>query len=321
MTNNKFRGDGASMKKIALVAFLAVFVVMMTASLAYADTFSDYAGWSTAGDNGTVPTPHKGFQTTTVKCAVCHAVHKGTDGGEALLRDTITGACEYCHISNFIGNFKIYNGATSNYSGLDLTTAHNGSTGAACVDCHAVHGAGTITNANFTDVTSKILKSAPGIGVQTGLPASYAVSSGTVRDGVITSFCTGCHPYYQDAYNGTAAGSFGVGTYQSHIMGAANASYLNGSASYTGRVANVASSYCRSCHDAGATGESATNAPGDAYSSSSNFPHFTSGNSRFLSAALYDGATVEGVTNASADGVCLKCHSWNLGADGAGVDY
>jgi len=312
MTNNMFRGEGVSMKKIAFVVLCAAFVVLMTASLAYANTTSGYAAWSTAGDNATVPTPHKGYQTTTVKCAVCHAVHKGTNNGEVLLRDDIAGACQYCHIDNFIGNIKIYGGDVTNYTG-NITTSHGG--GATCVGCHAVHGAGTITNANFVNVTSKILKANAGTGVQAGLPAAYDVSTGNVRDGVITSFCSECHPYYQDDYNGTiATGSFGAGgPYQSHIMGAANAAYGNVAASAPprgSRVANVASSYCRSCHDAGATNESAAHVPGDSYVASNNFPHFTNGYSRFLIAAPYAGGTAETVSNASADGVCLKCHRW-----------
>jgi hypothetical protein len=318
------------MKRIALCVLAVALLVSFSTAIAYADTTSGYETWSTAsGTNNVVPTPHKGFTTTTVKCAVCHAVHKGTSTGQVLLRGTAIGACEYCHITNFIGNFKLYGGVAANYSTGDSIYGHSGSVGARCVDCHAVHGAGTVTNANFANVTSKILKSVTGGGVQTNpaLPASYALATGTVRDGVITAFCTQCHPYYQPSYNGTiGVDPSGIGqgsaAFQSHIMGAAGASYGNPDTAYTGsRVANVESSHCRDCHDAGYVNESASYVPANAYASSQNFPHFTNNQARFMYSAAYSGATTATLTNPSADGACLKCHVWNGGADGVEFDF
>jgi len=118
-------------RKIAIIAVLA-FVLSCTASLAYAaspdglttvspaftrtydpttgasawtykdhyDTTAKYEGSYAPFDSGTLYTnnPHGGYDSTTNKCKVCHAVHRA-DGAYFLLRaDTQDDACSYCHI-------------------------------------------------------------------------------------------------------------------------------------------------------------------------------------------------------------------------------
>ncbi|RJQ54979.1 MAG: hypothetical protein C4521_03775, partial [Actinobacteria bacterium] len=127
------------MKKVLLAALVVVFLLGMT-SLALAATptvidetdsgqsrwtYNDlretsplvkyeggYAAYGAdqdangAGDyddtNGaTTPAgPHGGYDTTTNKCKVCHAVHRA-EGAYYLLRaDSQDDACDYCHIGS-----------------------------------------------------------------------------------------------------------------------------------------------------------------------------------------------------------------------------
>jgi hypothetical protein len=322
------------MKRIGLCVVGAVLLIALTASVAYANTTSAYAGWTdplvVAAQNG-IATPHKGFTTTTIKCAVCHAVHKGDAGGEALLPGTMITACEYCHISNFIGNIKIYAGNPTNYSSVaDLNTAHSGNYNASCTACHSVHGGNTITTPGIASVTAKILRNNAGSGLQGTdvalthqqvLPNATPVTSWTDfantsnRDGVISAFCTQCHPYFQGAYNGEIQLA-DTNVYQSHVMKANTNAYGNTSAAAAvagDKVADADSTYCRSCHMAGEANVSGT-LPVNTYQSNSNFPHYTPNRPRFLVSAAYSGAAPEDFTVSRIDGVCLNCHRWDAGS-------
>ncbi len=322
------------MRKLTFLLVASAVLVLAITSVAFATTNSGYVTWNSQGPNaGTAATPHKEFQLTTNKCAVCHAVHKGTAGGEVLLRSSITNACVYCHINNLIGNIKIYGGVEANYNGFDFATAHGGTTYSQCVDCHSVHGANTMAGA----VNTKILKMSPGgnswetTAVNAGLDATAGA-----RQDQITLFCTACHPYFTRTYS-TAGGSLinipatagytgfsTAGTYQSHIMTTSGGSLntYGGSPNYSGQVAWTSSDHCRDCHDAGLIDQSIT-AVG--VTSSNNFPHYVANQSRFLLGALYSGASTatpigSGEDSAQADGACLKCHRGSA-TTGVGFDY
>jgi cytochrome c5 len=133
------------------------------------------------------------------------------------------------------------------------------------------------------------------------------------RNGVISKFCTGCHPYYVGTYddgvgtNGNHPGSFNVGTFGGHIMTSTVNAYGNvkKSAGTPAQVAFASDLYCRDCHDSGNTQEGAG-------VHANNFPHYTTG-MRFEKAALSTvggaGARVDATQSPVQDGVCLKCHS------------
>jgi predicted CXXCH cytochrome family protein len=298
------------MKKSAvLVLGLSLVILFAATATAFAAATSDYAPWVSGGTNGA--TPHKSYGTTTVKCAVCHAVHKATSTGEILLSNTAGNACVYCHIQTTNGVKVIYGGTGSNfYSGTDLPTAHNFDNGSyndvGCTQCHSVHGANTLGGA----ASSKILRAGT---YQTRITDHYSADSAT-RDEQISVFCTRCHPYFVDAYEQTVAGSSGetVGTWQSHIMQASGTAYANPHRNFNGVVAWAGSQYCRSCHDAGVI----NGASGYATNS---FPHYTAGAERFLTGAASSIAATAAASDANFDGVCLKCH-YN-GTIGVGVTY
>lgn len=332
------------------VVGLAAILVLAVASTAYAAATSGYAIWTSGGANaGTAATPHKDYRTTTVKCAVCHAVHKATATGELLLGGTAGESCIYCHIEGQTGLVRIYAADEDNYL-LETQYAHadfpaSTTVGSRCTDCHAVHGANTIDNATVDKFILKSQASAsngPG-GVETPQAEAVALAAANPADKQyqIDMFCSMCHPYAQYDYNGTilvddghASGDVQSGAFQSHVMTAATAAYGNPAKSIAAtRVAWVGSEHCRSCHDAGETdvqfGKAITGVPFSGVIVTSSYPHFTPNQTRFLYAAASASSATEPVTyvpsgtasNNMVDGVCLKCHRGVPAASGVGMEF
>lgn len=318
------------MKKTIVLA-LAIVLLFAFAATAYATTASGYVAWSSAAPNNAPATPHKGYASNTNKCAVCHAVHKASDTGQVLLRSTVADACTYCHIDTATGTgivpFFIYNGNVAAYS-ADTTyapfgggVAHN--TG--CSNCHSVHGAYTLDGSR----SAKILKDwdyAPwGRPNSTFVLAKWgsaaAISSDANQNSQVTAWCSGCHPYFVEAYESTITyySGFGVGgtasrtgstltSIKSHIMTDLAGGYTNGVANIASGtdVAWAPSVYCRSCHDAGST---------DAVSGviAASFPHYTGQYYRFLTVGESMATSGSTNTTGTVDGMCLKCHRTGTG--------
>ncbi|MDO8963218.1 MAG: hypothetical protein Q7W30_01865 [Coriobacteriia bacterium] len=234
-------------RQVSGVLALAALMVLCAASVAYALS-PGYIQWNAADNLGSLLTPHKDYQLTTRKCAVCHSVHAAgwyqTENGawdgtmtageavageksELLLRGNAANSCSYCHIQSAIGGKVIYDGVVTNYNG-QTPFAHNGDPGhAACVACHSVHGAATMDGA----VSSKILKSgATGVAPDGRLYQNAALATlgggdpvvidqNADRDLQITAYCTKCHPTFSDGSEQVissttffTAGSFGIVT-------------------------------------------------------------------------------------------------------------
>ncbi|MHB9148469.1 MAG: hypothetical protein ACYC33_00040 [Thermoleophilia bacterium] len=117
------------MKKLALLALVAVFVFAMAGTALavdptvinpvdgqsvftyqdLAETAAKYEGGYAAFESGTLYTtdPHGGYDTATNKCKVCHAVHRA-EGAYYLLRaDSQDDACDYCHIGSGAHSVKV----------------------------------------------------------------------------------------------------------------------------------------------------------------------------------------------------------------------
>jgi predicted CXXCH cytochrome family protein len=303
------------MRRIAWVLAVSMVLVFAVAAVASADTYSTYAAWSSVGPNlGTAATPHTDYRLSTMKCAVCHSVHKAPTTGEILLPASVGNACVYCHITTNMGLTQIYSGVALNYT-QDYENNHSSGGGAGCTTCHAVHGANTVTN---TLVAAKILRATPGGGSwspQASLPATLSYTS-TVKDNVVTAWCTTCHPYFVGSYEATHPNSLGnVGTYDGHIMTTDTAGYhnINATIPTSTVVAYATSLQCRDCHDAGFTDQGS-----NPVAWTNNFPHYTTA-MRFERAATSSvGASVD-ATNSQQDGVCLKCHRNNT--TGTGIGY
>ncbi len=307
-------------KRIAFVLGLTCLSVLLFASTAFALAGGN-SNYTTLADSSTTNvmdpyasnvsgTPHMGYATTTVKCAVCHAVHRGPVAGEVLLRGTVTNACEFCHIDANVSTVKVYNSDSGNYTADTVFNHSSAGSASECVDCHAVHGAGAIstTAEGSGDIAEKILKANAGglSGGNTSVPSTWSFTTGSVRDGIVTKYCTQCHNYWTDDYDNADNDTH-------HIMAAAG---LYGNTEASSAVQGVAvayapSTYCRSCHDAGLTDHAAGAA-------ANNFPHYTTG-ARFLLSAASSAGTFGAALDPSEDGACLKCH--RNGSTGTGIGY
>lgn len=333
MSTRNARSGRSLIRGGVLVSVLAIAFVAMSAGVALAAAGGyDYENWSTAGDNAIVQTPHKGYITTTVKCAVCHSVHNAAVTGttynatlvpaytggqtEMLLRTSVADACTYCHIDNNIGPI-VYAGVRSNYENASVY-GHSRDEGVACANCHATHGANTLGGA----VNDYILKSwdpqtSATLSSGGSIPWGPTVDANNF-DGMISYFCTNCHKYYSDAsettvtftgYNGDTL-TVALQMRKHHPMKAFETTLVAaGKSPEVGQVAWKDSTYCRSCHDAGSTNE---------------FPHYTPGAARFLLSApdftSYSSAPASIGANPSMDGACLKCHK-NNATTGVGQTY
>jgi predicted CXXCH cytochrome family protein len=328
-----------------VVVTLALGMLLAASSLALANTESGYVTWTAdVPNNNSMATPHKDYQTTTQKCAVCHAVHKAPADGELLLRGAASDSCVYCHITNSTGVIQIYNGNSSLYY-VDNSKNHSRDGGAPCNGCHAVHGADTYGGT----LTAKILKRLP---IQPALLAAFSVDSsenviynmdpGTVHpvvpdyafedwygnDVQQTAFCSGCHPYYTRASEESiettrmivnGAISTEATSFASHPMKRYKAAdgdpdfQADGSTLPSDTmVASMSTNGCHRCH-----GESAyLNQPAGLYESS--FPHYTASRDRFLVSSDIVGGTI-GTQDSTEDGTCFWCHLWKWGNPPGGV--
>jgi len=139
------------MKKYLFFALVVVFALGITATAVAApgesawkyrdifDSSAKYEGGYAAFEDGvnllydyatdnattavdeTVAGPHGGYNTTTNKCKVCHAVHRA-EGAYYLLRaDSQDDACSYCHIGSAHSSRVVYD---LNPAGIDTMNGH-----------------------------------------------------------------------------------------------------------------------------------------------------------------------------------------------------
>jgi hypothetical protein len=288
-------------KRILLTALVAFSVLLLAIPAFGATGTGGYVAWTAVSSlPGQGTSPHGGYATSTVKCAVCHAVHNASLSGQLLLQTPASDACNYCHVGGAGGYTQVYNGIPANYSGTDWKNAHNSflvagvEGGLVCTTCHQVHAADQAMTANAA-LTVKLLKGAKVYDDSSGTPnydpVAKAPLAGDSYDVALTKWCAGCHftrggtyTYYANAYN-----------QQSHVMTNTAAVYDNPSATYNGQVAWIGSTYCSSCHASNyndGTGK---------------WPHYTAGNRFLISSTDASSASVP-TTNTSSDGVCLRCH-------------
>lgn len=269
--------------KMFFVALMVVVFTLAIAGSAFAawnnSTYTDWRTDASAGANPPFSSPHQGYATTTRNCGVCHAVHHAT--GEVLLAATVSGSCDYCHVGGAGGYTQVYGGVPGNHTPDNIRNHSN-----ACTECHAVHGAQTVW---ASQGAPNILRTAGYTYTGAGKGGDPSVEQSGSDIG-ITKWCAGCHNYYYKNHSDV-----------SHVMTTATASFAATGATYNGRVANVNSNTCQSCHDATA-----------------GFPHYTAAAPRFLSSGTVDPLDAAKVNN---DGVCLDCHQWTGGTAGVGKTF
>lgn len=297
-----------AMRKGVLLATV-VALCLVAAVPAFGVTGFSYVTWDSVKSlPGQGTSPHGGYATSTVKCAVCHAVHGAPLGGELLLASPASEACNYCHVGGAGGYTQVYGGQPSNYSDTDYKNAHNSfyvagvQQGLTCTTCHQVHAADGAMTAN-PYLTTKLLRGAKVYNPVTPNydPIAQAPLSTDSSATALTKWCAGCHftksgtyTYYSENYNE-----------QTHVMKTADAAYGNGNATYGGRVAWLDSTYCQSCH--------ASNYGG------AEWPHYTAGQ-RFLVSSTDASTVATAAANSSEDGVCLRCHRQGA-SNGIGLTF
>lgn len=317
---------------LVLIA-LVVFCVAFSAQAAYAGTESGYVTWTADPPNDNPATPHKGYATTTQKCAVCHAVHKAPADGELLLRGSAGDSCTYCHVTGDIGRVVVYGGVIDRYTTED-DRGHQ-SPAVTCISCHAVHGANTFGGDNAT----KILKV---FGIQDTFvdyitegsgEASRVVNAtnadtfpggwdaGQIQD---TAFCSQCHPYYSPASETTVTasvvqsdGSYQTTSFKTHPMklpgneSGRDPYYgfeAQGSSVPTSQTIAVYSTRgCNwNCHW---SQDGGIDRGAGVWENS--YPHHNPNTSRFLAGGPNDSVRDGVVEDSSQDSACLMCHLYS----------
>ncbi|MDP2182990.1 MAG: hypothetical protein Q8K99_10540 [Actinomycetota bacterium] len=67
-----------------------------------------YAEFDNSGETTYSASPHGGYNTTTNKCKVCHAVHRAEGAYHLLRADSQDDACSYCHIGSAHSSKVVY---------------------------------------------------------------------------------------------------------------------------------------------------------------------------------------------------------------------
>ena len=364
-----FKGEGR-MKKSLLVVVLALALMLAFAAPAFAkyagySSSKQYVPWaeatSLASLNPAATTqtfgPHSGYATTTIKCAVCHSVHRG---GNVILNSGANG-CAYCHTSTTCGGGAVAGSTKSiSWAGSGPHSSCSSSY------CHAgAHGVGASTYAgpaskllvHAADSELNYLATANGVATST-----FATWNATTRALATGAVCGrgGCHEnslFGVVTSGATKTLSTPAATVTGHrVIAAATATWNTtgafAPATKTGTIAYAGVTYCNSCHDLADTSCNAGKAA---------FPHSITGvvdttsgadgswrPAVWLTAGAYAGdpnraavgtynqyvitarnntkggvadAVSESAGSSILDGTCLKCHRGSAGASGVGMDY
>jgi len=350
------------MKKSLVIVCLAMALMLALATPAFAkyagySSSKQYVPWAEAQSLASANAdaalmargPHAGYATTTIKCAVCHSVHRG---GSKLLNDGST--CAFCHSS-------VANGGGAVASNLISWTAANGgphSSRCANDDCHGgPHGVGAST---YDGPASKLLTAKADVkmladttanGVAVATLGTYSASTRVLATGAVCSR-SGCHT--NSVFGVVASGSqmpadvdgvvgkmvTGHRVIASAGAGTWNANGTDFPGAKTGlTVAFSPVDYCNDCHDLaddnnggkaafphGITGivDSAVGATGATRPAVWLTAGAFAGDTR-TAVGPYNqttgGAGVAGAAGSTViDGVCLKCHRGSA-TTGVGFGY
>jgi hypothetical protein len=272
--NTTILGD-ARMKKSLLIVVLALALML---ALGATPAFAKYAGYSSskqyvpwaeaqnlasANPDAALMAfgPHAGYATTTVKCAVCHSVHRG---GTNLLLKAGDGTCRYCHTSIECGGGGV-SATTISWTGLGPHNSRCSNT-----DCHGgPHGAGA---SSYAGPASKLLTAqldtelntlATANGVSTATFATYSATTRALATGALCGR-DGCHA--NSLFGVTTAGATRMVTITNprdtavtghRVIAGATSDWNTATnpagavfgTTKTGTIAYAPTEYCSSCHD------------------------------------------------------------------------
>jgi len=350
LARNINKGESV-MKKTLVIVCLAMALMLALATPAFAkyagfSSQEQYVPWAKAISAASLNAdaalmasgPHSGYATTTIKCAVCHSVHRG---GSKLLNDG--SSCAFCHSS-------VANGGGAVASNLISWTAANGgphSSRCANDDCHGgPHGVGASIYAGPASklltarADTKLLADATANGVSVASLATYDASTRALATGATCSR-EGCHTNSAMGVliSGTQLPADVDGVLDKMVTGHRviasatpnwNSDGSMGTSKTTiGAIAYAPVDYCNDCHDLA----------DDNNAGKAAFPHGITGivdsavgadgTSRpavWLTAGAFagDARTAVGPLSATGasvtDGVCLKCHRGSA-TTGVGIDF
>jgi hypothetical protein len=296
MTHRKYFFLGGSVKKTLFVLAFAVVLVFAVASTAFAAGINHsgqdrvgaaavapanvpgapsnpvagagtntYLDWNLSlGSNATEGnSPHGNYTTTTVKCAVCHAVHYAAPGGapvgsgqaaDTLLRRKASDACIYCHATTgqAVNGRPVYDGlggaiTAPGATGGNTTTGHI--VGTNCSYCHSsVHGANA--DNSVASLNGYLLKLMSATNVQgTGAPSDNMLEAITAIDhnavnqgwaagdalaGTIGAYAANNDPVLREQAVGVFCAECHLGAYATAAAGASTNVYESGTAAFSG---------------------------------------------------------------------------------------
>jgi len=297
---------------------------------------------------------HKGYATTTIKCAVCHSVHRG---GSKLLNEGTS--CAFCHTPAYYGGGAV----ASNL--ISWTTATNqGPHASRCAndDCHGgPHGVGAsvydgpASRLLTARADAKMAADATANGVDVATLSTYSPSTRVLATGAVCSRA-GCHvdsafgiiasgsDLAVEPMPGTPSGADGMVTGHRVIASATSNWNANGTDFPTAKtnltVAFAPVDYCSDCHDLADDNNGGKAAFPHAINGVVDAEAGADGTTRpavWLTASARAGAPrtavgpynrytggagVAGAAGSSViDGVCLKCHRSSVGTQGVGFTY
>lgn len=394
LNKDHIKGESSMKRTLIVVALAAALVLALGATPAFAkyagfSSTTQYVSWesdpvstwdatSLASQNPDAALmaagPHAGYATTTIKCAVCHSVHRG---GSKLLNEGAT--CAYCHTPATWGGGAVAAALVSwDVDGVVAVGTGTAGPHQSCASsyCHGgPHGVGAsaydgpasklfvqvadveldeyVTANDLADNAAADGSFNPDLNDYT-VPATRALATAAVcgRAGCHDSSMFGV--VESGAETTPERGPTGLPSVTGHRVIATNTSTwnANGTDFPTTKtnltIAYAPVAYCSSCHDL----VDDNNGGADA------FPHALYGvvdgaagadgtwrPAVWLTAGAYAGATryavgpynaytvtdINGdadttdVSDAAGssilDGICLKCHRGNAGADGVGLTY
>ena len=168
-STNKINKEVSPVRRILVLALIAVAILALTAAPALAEGYNDPTEYTRA--TGYEAGPHGGYNSTTNKCNDCHSTHYASGSYVLLRANSREAACDFCHVGGGGSSINIqmdntYNtaaavaggadavvdtgndrgagvGHTLGYSGgapVDINPAYSDSAGLACFDCHTPHG-------------------------------------------------------------------------------------------------------------------------------------------------------------------------------------
>jgi len=223
-----------------------------------------YLKWDAVKAGGTGPTPvtantgspHGGYLTSTVKCAVCHSSHTAAPGGgpvgsagavaDTLLRVKAADACGYCHVAAanavmspvFGGVWPVPVEAGHSLGGNNCAECHTGPHGVGAETLPALNGKLLTLATDYAPVGSTILSRVAAIeatAVAQGFGADPKVTGYNVAEyssaaafaaspamelQAVGVFCGGCHEgsYASTVANASASnkGGLAAGQFSGH---------------------------------------------------------------------------------------------------------